>query len=49
MSAELLDQLATISRNIEEHRTAIWLLENQRLEVQMLLAKSGWKSPEVEA
>jgi len=47
MSSELLDRLAAISRQIEEHETARWLLEREREEVRQRLAQGGWKPPEV--
>jgi hypothetical protein len=34
---ELLDKLAEISRNIEEHNTAIFILEHERLRLQLKL------------
>lgn len=46
MSAELLDQLVVIDRQIEEHRTGIWILERRRDDLRALLVKSGWAAPE---
>jgi len=43
----LLDELADIARQIEAHRTTVWLLERQRDEVRNRLISSRWKPPEV--
>ena len=44
----LLDDLAGIARQIEAHKTAVWLLEEQQRQVRERLIASGWK-PEVPA
>ena len=44
---EVLSRLAEISRLIESHRTAIFVLEQERFELQAKLRTSGWKPPEV--
>lgn len=43
---QLLDDLADIARQIEAHKTAIWLLEQQRLQTRERLIAAGWKPPE---
>jgi len=42
---EILGRLAEHSRQIEEHRTAIWLLEQQQSQLRELLIRSGWQPP----
>lgn len=42
----LLDQLADIARQIEAHKTVVWLLERQRDELRHRLIAAGWKPPE---
>ncbi len=44
---ELLERLAEIARQIEAHRTAMWLLERRRDEVRERLIASGWDPPQV--
>jgi hypothetical protein len=38
----LLARLAELARDIEAHRTAIWLLEQQRDELRNQLRAEGW-------
>lgn len=47
MSRDLLEQLAELSRQVEAHRTAIWLLEQKRLQLRERLIAAGWKAPSV--
>jgi hypothetical protein len=46
---ELLDDLVEIARNIEAHRTAVWLLEQRQIQVRERLIAIGWKAPESSA
>lgn len=43
---EQLDRLADIRREIEAHATAIWLLEQERLQVRERLIRAGWQAPQ---
>jgi len=43
--AELLDQLATIEREIQSHGTEIYRLTLERQRLREALLASGWKSP----
>jgi hypothetical protein len=44
-----IDRLVEIARLIESHRTAIFLLEQERSELRVKLPGTGWKPPEVPA
>ena len=46
-SRETLDRLTEVSRQIEAHRTAIWLLEQQRYQLCEQLVSAGWTPPAV--
>lgn len=41
----LLVRLAEMARDIEAHRTAIWVLEQQRDELRNQLRAAGWIAP----
>lgn len=43
---QLVDQLALVSKQIEEHRTAIWLLEQRQVTLRGQLHAAGWSAPE---
>jgi hypothetical protein len=43
---EILSRLAEISRLIESHRTAVWLLKRERSELLPKLPATGWKPPD---
>ena len=43
-----LDRLAEIRRLVEAHHSAVFLLEVERDELRMKMARVGWKAPEVE-
>lgn len=43
--ADLLTRLAALSRQIEVHQAAVWLLEAERLELRNRLRQSGWTPP----
>lgn len=45
---DLLDELVGIARQIEAHRTTIWLLEQRQLEVREKLIRAGWTPPKPE-
>jgi hypothetical protein len=50
MSAdEILAELVTLSRQLEEHHAAAWLLERRRDELRAQLRGAGWQPPEVHA
>jgi hypothetical protein len=40
---DLLDKLVELSRAIEAHRAALYLLERERMQLQTQLAATGWK------
>ena len=42
---QLLDQLALVSRQIEQHKMAQWLLEQRRTELHMQLKAAGFAMP----
>jgi hypothetical protein len=44
---EILDELENLSRDIEAHKTAIWLLEQRRAELQGQLRATGWVAPTI--
>lgn len=47
MTAEdILTRLSELSRQIEAHRAAQFLLEQERLELYAKLRAAGWKPPE---
>ena len=43
---QLVQQLALVSQQIEEHRTAIWLLEDRRNTLRLQLKAAGFTAPE---
>lgn len=45
INEQLLGQLALVSKQIEEHRTAIWLLERRQVTLREQLIAAGWKPP----
>jgi hypothetical protein len=45
----LLARLAELTRLLEEHRAAEFLLENERMALQLRLRGTGWKPPSTEA
>jgi hypothetical protein len=44
-SDTILQRLAAISKSIEEHAAATFLLERERLELQQQLRALDWKPP----
>jgi hypothetical protein len=43
--AQLTEQLALVGRQLEEHRTAIWLLEQRQLTLRLQLRESEQPAP----
>lgn len=48
INEQLLGQLALMSKQIEEHRTSIWLLEQRQVSLREQLIAAGWKPPTLE-
>ena len=48
-SDEILAELATLSRQLEEHHAAAWLLERRRDELRAQLRGAGWTPPQVDS
>jgi hypothetical protein len=46
---EISAKLAKVAQQIELHRTAIWLLEDERLLLQQQLRAANWTPPKVSA
>ena len=46
-AAAILDRLTEIARLLESHRAAMFLLDQERSELQMRLRGSDWQPPEV--
>ena len=44
----ILTRLAEISRQIESHRAAAYLLDLERLDLQTRLRAAGWEPPNTE-
>jgi hypothetical protein len=44
---EILGRLVELDRKVEEHNTAVFLLEMQRTTLRNNLAATGWTPPEV--
>lgn len=42
---KILDQLATIARQIEAHKAAVWLLEREQDTIRARLRASDWQPP----
>ncbi len=42
---KILDQLTGIARQIEAHRAAIWLLEDEQRTLRIRLRATGWQAP----
>jgi hypothetical protein len=49
IAEQLTDQLALVGRQIEEHKTAIWLLEQRQLELRMQVRAGQQKAERVPA
>lgn len=43
--AGIIEKLVEIARLIEQHRAAIFVLEDERLELQQRLRSWGWEPP----
>lgn len=44
-SDAILDRLAEFSRQIEAHRAAVFVLDQERQELQAKLLSAGWQPP----
>ena len=46
VTEQLAQQLALVAKQIEDHRTAIWLLERRQFELRMQLKGAGFTPPD---